>query len=162
MKTENDFNRFLSEEIKRLSPDIFYFKAADKYGLGVPDFLLWGYGYSTVFETKFIQEMPARNTTKLLKHTFKRTQQSFIKKIIATDNPGWGIIGCKASRVIYVINGDAIPESGNLNTLELQGLMKMGKVKLFEFGDIEEMILFMLNAFESEENTNDGRKENTP
>jgi len=148
MKTENDFNRFLSAEIKRLSPTVFAFKSADKYGLGVPDYIIWGHGYSCVFESKFIQSLPDKPNTKILKHTFKRTQQSFMKNVMGASNPAWGIIGCKKNKIIYVIEATSIPESGNFTHAELQELIKLKKVKLFEFNDVEEMILHMLDIIE--------------
>ena len=137
MRTENQFNAYLSGEFKRFYPKLTYMKTSDKYNVGVPDFFLWAYGTCRGLESKFIKKLPENADSKLLEHPFSPTQLTFLHKIEGTFNHGFGVIGCDANKIMYVIRSPFIPSNGNMTRQELQDLIDMGKVTLFEFEDIE-------------------------
>lgn len=149
MKTENDFNAFLSSEFKRYLPGISALKTSDKYQIGLPDFIIWGYGLSAGVESKFILDFPKRKGTKVLKHPFKRDQISKLKEIDDTLNRGYGIVGVKKNKIIYVFDVRDIPYPSGNWTYEEFTTMAQTKAKLFEFGDIEAMLEYILNYKEN-------------
>lgn len=115
MKTENEFNAYLSKELKRWRPEVYTMKAADKFRTGVSDFILWGWGRSVALETKFIKEWPSERG-KLLKHPFTGPQLTFFRNIQGTGCHAFGLIAVKEERKMFAISAGHIPESGNWKT----------------------------------------------
>lgn len=119
MKIENDFNRFLAVEFKKLSPDVHYLKASDKFTVGVSDFIVWRRGRSAGIESKFIRDWPSDRSL-LLKHPFTGAQQTFLESVALTCNSGIGIIGIGSEKRFFVIDYMNIPKSGNWKTEEFK------------------------------------------
>ena len=89
MKTENEFNAYLSREFKKIR-GLRSIKASDKYTPGISDFLLWKGGLGGFLETKFLKAFP-RPSSLLLKHPFSTEQVSFLKGMSKiADCAAWG------------------------------------------------------------------------
>lgn len=102
MKTENDFNAYLSKELRRLSPGLHFVKASDKFTVGIADFLLWRGSRSAAMETKFVREIPGDNAL-LLKHEFGGAQATFLESIGLTGNGAFGLVGIGSVGTMYLI-----------------------------------------------------------
>lgn len=121
MKTENDFNRYLSKELSKFHPHIHHFKASDKFTAGVSDFILWGRGTSLALEVKFIKDFPKGNG-QLLKHPFTGAQKTFMESIELAHHTACGLIAVGANKSMYLVPHEVIPENGNWTWLEFNKL----------------------------------------
>lgn len=131
--TENDFNsEVLSKGLRRLSPEVHYYKASDKFTVGVSDYIIWGWGQSAVLESKFVAEWPGPNR-ELLKHEFKGAQTTFLESVALTKNRAWGCIGIGEEKKIYVFSHLQIPPGGNWKTSQFQYM----QYKSFGFKDVD-------------------------
>ncbi len=140
MKTEHEFNAYLSKELKKLKPAVYAQKMSDRFAVGVSDFLLFHNGRATVFETKFVRELPKRNG-KVLSHAFDGKQLTYFKSISNTGNSAFGVVGVGEEKTAYVIPFYNIPESGNWTAPEL----KSSAAGVFFFSDVAGMAKFMSN-----------------
>lgn len=117
MKGENAYNAFLSKELKKFSPEIFHTKVADRFRVGVSDFLLWGLGASAAVEVKFIAKAPSPGA-QLLKHPFVGPQRAFLRAMTAAGSLGWGLVVIGDRGAVYTVDSRHIPENGNWVTSE--------------------------------------------
>lgn len=140
MKTEHEFNAYLSKEFKKLKPAFYAQKMSDRFAVGVSDFLLFHSGRATVFETKFIRELPKRNG-KVLSHAFDGKQLTYFKSISNTGNSAFGVVGVGEEKTAYVVPFYNIPESGNWSATQF----KAAAAGLFFFSDVAGMAKFMSN-----------------
>lgn len=147
MKTENDFNAYLSKQFKRMR-NLRALKTADKYSPGISDFLLWKDGKGAFLETKYIKDYPKPNR-KLLTHTFSTKQLSFLEEgELRGGCPAWGAIGVGSEKKIYCFPWYLIPSDGNWKTEEF--LKQKSRLSLYydgmcafqynHFTDIEKMV----------------------
>lgn len=113
MKSEGEYNAFLSKEFKKRSPELHSVKIADKFSVGISDFIIWNCATSAGLEVKFIKDWPIRSTTKILKHPFAGAQKTFLESIALTRNAGWGLIAVESEKRAYAIPYDKIPDTGN-------------------------------------------------
>ena len=113
MKTENEFNAYLSAALRKLEPyGVFALKVAEKYHIGISDLFIWRGGRCAAVEVKFVREMPRRNG-KVLKHEFDGKQVTFLKRVAATGNPAWGMVAIHEERRVILIPFHEIPPDGN-------------------------------------------------
>lgn len=113
MKTENEFNAWLGNNIRKLEPKGFFLlKVAEKYHIGISDFFIWYGGSCAAIETKFVREMP-KKTGKVLKHDFDGTQITFLKRVASTGNPAWGLVAIHEEKRMVLVPFSSIPEDGN-------------------------------------------------
>lgn len=149
MKSENDFNRYLSKQFKAMR-GLVHIKTADKYTPGVSDFLLWSGGKGAFLETKFIRKMP-RVTANLLKHPFSSKQVSFLKGMTNVAGcPAWGAVGVFEEKRIYCLPSWMIPFEGNWKVVDfLKMKSKLDEelynderaVKIYTFDQLAEMVI---------------------
>lgn len=121
MRNESDFNRFLAKEFRKLSPNLHFLKASDKFTAGVSDFIIWYHRASIALESKFISKWPSNNSL-LLRHPFTGAQQTFLESVYLTGNKGFGIVGIGEDKSFIVIPEDQIPRSGNWNVEEFKNM----------------------------------------
>lgn len=143
MRTENDYNAFLSKELRKRMDHLRFIKASDKHIGGVPDFIMWSDGTSRGFETKFINDFPKTERGKILSHVFKPKQITFLSDMQKTANYGFGGIFCKATGFLYVMSVESIPEDGNWTNGDFQALVHSGEVVLFEKSDIDGLLKYL-------------------
>lgn len=136
MRTEGDFNGYLSKKFNRLKPELKYIKIADKFTIGISDFLMWRYGKSCAIESKFIKEWPKRMTSKVLSHPFKGTQISFLKEMDMAGCNSFGLIGVECEKKMYLIPHRWISEGGNFR----HDLFLESNFQSFDFKDIEGLL----------------------
>ena len=119
MKNENDFNKFLSKELRKLGPSLFALKASDKFSAGVSDFLTWYNCHSTVIESKFVRDWPS-DRAKLLQHTFTGPQRTFMESVELAGCRGIGLVGIGSEKRFFVVDFSQIPEGGNWKTWDFK------------------------------------------
>jgi hypothetical protein len=151
MKSENDFNRYLSKEFRTMR-NLMCIKTADKYTPGISDFLLWSKGRGAFLETKFIKKIPS-TTAKLLRHPFSSKQVSFLKGMTNVAGcPAWGVIGVQLEKKIYAFPSWMIPSEGNWIVEEfLRMKSKLDQtlynderaIKIYTFDQIADLIVDM-------------------
>ena len=113
MKTENEFNAWLGNNIRKLEPHGFFLlKVAEKYHIGISDFFIWHGGSCAAIETKFVREMPKKNG-KVLKHEFDGKQVTFLHRVANTGNPAWGLVAIHEKKKIVAVPYRDIPADGN-------------------------------------------------
>lgn len=112
MKTEGEFNAWLSKKCKKMKPNTKYLKIADKFTVGISDFLIWRNGKTLAIESKFVKKMPTRGTSKILSHIFKGEQKTFLEDMELSGNTAYGVIGIHTELLVFIPH-ILIPESGN-------------------------------------------------
>lgn len=147
MKTENDFNAYLSKELRRYIPDLHFIKASDKHIAGVPDFILWSESTSRGLEVKFIKEFPKTERGKVLKHAFGGKQISFLSHMEKTANHGFGLTYCKENNFMYLCRVQDIPEDGNWKYGEFKQALESKKFKVFLKDEIQPLLRTMFSNY---------------
>lgn len=136
MNNENDLNAALSKFMKREMPAIHTLKVADKITLGISDFLMFGPAPSVGIETKFIKELPVRDSSKALKHEFHGAQLTFLESLILSGNRGYGLIGIKEWDQMILIEREYL--KANYIMGELRTASNFATI--FRLGDFESLI----------------------
>ena len=112
MKTEGEFNSFLSKEFSRLTPMLKYLKASDRFAIGVSDFLLWYKGRSRGLECKFVKEIKSQNR-KILEHPFSGAQVTFLEGLVLSGSDGFGLVGIKSLKKMYLLDVSVLIQGTN-------------------------------------------------
>jgi hypothetical protein len=132
MKTEHDFNAFLSKKLREMQPDVFHAKVSDKYHLGMSDFLIWHGGRTLALESKFIK---ARSKSgRLLTYAFKPTQITFLKQMSLAGSAAYGLVAIGDERSMFPVELSRIPPNGNWQANEFDDMLG------FEFDDVWPML----------------------
>jgi len=114
MNTEHEFNsKIMSKELAKLQPSTYYLKLSDRYREGISDFLIFQGGKTVALETKFIQELPERGSTKILKHKFSGGQITFLESMHLAGHLSYGLVAVAQEKAVYIVSWEDIPESGN-------------------------------------------------
>ena len=138
MKTEGQFNAYLSKEIKRYSPRVHVIKVADKFTTGISDFIIWCNGRSMGLESKFIDDLPKRKSTKIFSHPFSGAQVTFLESLNLAGSFGFGIVAIESQKKFYVIDYDRIPPGGNFTLEEWEST---GKIP-WNYDQVEDFIQY--------------------
>jgi hypothetical protein len=141
MKTEGDFNAYLSKELRRFTPKVAVLKIADKFTTGISDFLIWANGRSLALESKFITELPTRATTKILSHPFSGAQTTFLETINLAGSISYGLIAIDSEKKFYLIYHSFIPQDGNFTRQQFEETPKAA----FDYKDIEGFLTFIFD-----------------
>lgn len=145
---ENNFNAWLSKELRTMHGRGFHHvKISDKFTAGISDFIIWGMNSSVVIESKYISELPQKDSTKLLTHPFEGDQQTFMESVSLTGNRAFGLvaIGDKTRGSLFLIENKVIPPSGNWKTKDfLMGYPK----RIYPWSDWRQMIVYALTGRE--------------
>jgi penicillin-binding protein-related factor A (putative recombinase) len=142
MKNENDFNADLSKAFKRMSPELKSVKTSDRMSLGISDFMLYKNGKSAALEVKFVKELPAKDTSKILKHKFEGAQITYLEDIALTGNGAFGLVGILPERRMYLIDMKKMPKENRTEYYDftLSELKKMAGVFHYEFSEVQDLI----------------------
>ena len=124
MKIEGDFNAFLSKDFKRYAPKVAALKIADKFTVGISDFIIWANGRTLAMETKFILALPARPSTLILPHAFSGAQRTFLETMDFVKNMAYGCIGINEEQSFYLIEHKLIPPNGNFTREQFEACDK--------------------------------------
>ena len=157
MRGENEFNRHLSKELKKLKPKTFHLKVSDRFQSGVSDFLLIRDGRAVALEVKFVKKVGS-GEAKLLSHPFTGPQLSFFRNVVGSGGKAFGLIAVGSERKFYLIPFSNI-SSGNWSKDEF---IKYQEVfsdfdydrRVFAFKDVEPMVDRLFK-----EDSNDTNKE---
>ena len=141
MKTENDFNAYLSKNLKRYSPDVHTVKISDKFTVGISDFMVFCSGKTLALETKFEKSFPQRKTSQVLSHPFSGAQLTFLESMFLTGNMGYGMVAIEETQKMYIFPFAAIPVSGNFTKEEFESRF----VAEIPLNDMERFLLFFFN-----------------
>jgi len=140
MKSENDFNAYLGRELKKLSKKGFsHLKISDRFHPGVSDFFLWHQSIGSAIESKFIDNLPVRGTTKIMTHPFTGAQKGFFKRMEPGGAGRFGLVGIKRYKMMALIPASEIPEDGNWTRTEFIRYLAHPSTLSFNFADVLEM-----------------------
>jgi hypothetical protein len=141
MKTENDYNAFLSKQLKKFSPQVHTIKISDKFTAGISDFLIFCNHKSLGLETKFEKAFPKRETSQVLSHSFSGPQITFLESLALTGNMGYGVVCIEEEESMYVFPYQTIPANGNFTLKEFNAKF-IAKIPM---KDIESLVEFFFN-----------------
>lgn len=110
MKTEGDFNAALSKQLRKAG--IFAIKVADKFTIGISDFLILHNSRTLAMECKFISDWPS-DKARLLKHPFSGEQLTFMESVRLAGHMAVGLIAVKEAGRMFLVESRLIPHSGN-------------------------------------------------
>lgn len=113
MRNEDAFNSFLSDRFKRLRPNTYALKMAEKFHVGIPDFLLLRGGRCVFVESKFLENSPGARSKKALRHEFQGPQISFLLDAAIAGAKCYGVIGLDYTRSLRIVPVHLIPHGGN-------------------------------------------------
>lgn len=148
MRTENDFNAYLSKELRKHIPDLHFSKLSDKHIAGIPDFMLWSMATSRGLESKMITGFPKTDKGRILtKHPFTQKQLSYMGFMEKTANHAFGLIFCKENNFMYLVRHKDIPESGNWSYGEFKEALEKGIFKVFLKSEIQELLQTMFKNY---------------
>lgn len=143
MNTENEFNAYLTKEIRKLGTSYKAIKMSDRFKIGVPDWIMFHAGKSVAVEAKFARKLPQRG--KVLNHPVTGPQISYLKSLALAGVPGKVLIAASFDNLIRIVPLESLPEDGNFTTEEFNFITETSAFK------ISEMDIFMRKIFE--ENT---------
>lgn len=139
MSTEHGLNAKIAKTIKSKFPDLEYIKTSDKYQAGLSDFFIFGVRFVTFLEVKYIEDLPARNTSMLLKHPFTREQMAFFRRMSRLGHPCYGAIGCGEGKKVFLVPYKHIPKEGNWELVDFISNTGVSRFTLDSTG-LEEMV----------------------
>ena len=142
MKTEGEFNAYLSKQLKKYNPQVASVKIADKFQVGISDFLIWANSKSLALETKHIMDLPERKTTKILTHPFSGAQLTFLETISLAGSMGYGLISIDSEQRFYVIHYKDIPSDGNFTRAQFEAVTKAS----FSYKEIDQFLSFFFGV----------------
>ena len=141
-KTENDLNAYLSKQFKQIRPAIASVKLAEKFHIGISDFILLQGGRGTIMETKNIRDFP-KSHGKVLSHPFEPEQLSFLKRVALADVPVWGVVAVNQVETLWAFPLESIPESGNWQRQEFFSAVR--ELPPYGFDQIEALALDLIH-----------------
>jgi len=111
MNTENDFNGYITKEIRKLGTDYKAIKLSDKFKIGLPDWIMFYRGQAVAVESKFVRRLPKRG--KVLKHPVTGPQISYLSSLSMAGVTCKVIVGAAFDSHIYVLDFTELPVGGN-------------------------------------------------
>jgi len=138
VKTENDFNRHVTKQIRLLGTSVCAVKFSDRFKAGISDWVIFKAGKAVAAEAKFIRELPGPKAAKALKHPVSGPQLTFLKKMTLCGARGFIFLGIASLKKILVINQLEVPMSGNFTPAWLIEKLEAGPV--FSFHDLEGVV----------------------
>lgn len=118
-KNEGDLNAYFSKEWKKQYPKLKVVKAADKFQVGLSDFMLYKDGTARGIEVKLVKELPARASTNILKHEFAGSQITYLKDLDLTGNKGFGLLAVEPLEIVFMIPSRLLIPNGTLGEFRL-------------------------------------------
>lgn len=138
MKTENDFNRHVTKQIRLLGTSVCAVKFSDRFKAGISDWMIFKAGRVVAAESKFIRELPGPRATNVLKHPVSGPQFTFLKKMTLCGARSFVFLGIGCLKKIVLIRQIEVPQSGNFSPEWLEKKLKEGPV--FSFHDLEGVV----------------------
>jgi len=117
--TETNINKYLSRKLRTLRPKTYHIKIADKYTIGISDFLIWHLGCTIALEMKYIDDYPSEHS-KLLTHIFTGSQLTFLEDMELAQNISVGGVCVNSEKRVYIMSLEDIPPEGNWITREFR------------------------------------------
>lgn len=111
MNNENDFNGYITKEVRKLGTDYKAIKLSDKFKIGLPDWIMFYRGQAVAVESKYVQRLPKRG--KVLKHPVTGPQISYMNSLSLAGVSCKVVIGTAFSGMIYVLDFTELPVGGN-------------------------------------------------
>lgn len=126
MNNENEFNAWLTKDIKKLGSSIKAVKFSDRFRPGVSDWLIFHNGITIAVESKAIKSLPKRGNA--LKHPVTGPQMTFFESMRLAGICGFVIVAELDIRVITAIPYPHVPENGNFPVKEISSAEHFTKV----------------------------------
>ena len=133
MKTENEFNAYLSKKFRATNATAVL-KVCDKITPGIPDFLIWRGTRSLAIESKFVAKLPKKRTAQLLKHTFSGPQLTMLETLSIGGAITYGLVGIGETKLMYLIPRDKIPMCGNW---DVEGFFHQTGTTVYRFDEAD-------------------------
>lgn len=144
MKTEHEFNKFLTRQFKILGTEYKAIKTSDRFKIGLPDWIVIHKGRTVAIEVKFVRSIPKKG--KLLKHEVSGAQRSNLTSFKLAGAPSFVLIGVGDQKTMYVFRS---LDSGNITVEELNELIGVYNTWRHDFSDVKDMIKRMIQECES-------------
>lgn len=142
MKTEGQFNAYLGKELKRFTPKLKVLKVADKFSVGISDFLIWANRRSCGIEAKFIKELPVRPLAKVLDHPFAGAQLTFLEDLNLAGSFGYGLVAVGSTEEMHLFMLESIPKTGNFTRQEF---LRADKIS-FKFDQVPQLVDYLFGT----------------
>ena len=117
MNNENEFNAWLTKDIRKLGTEIKAIKLSDRFRSGVSDWLIFHKGLTIAVESKAVKELPKRG--RALKHPVTGPQLSFFESMRLAGICGFVIVAELDIRAMTVIPYPSVPRSGNFTVEDI-------------------------------------------
>jgi len=112
MRGENEFNQFVTAQIKKMGTSYKAFKVSDRFHIGASDWMIFHNGSAVVVEAKHIDKIKDRGT--VLSYKLTGPQLTFMQSMALAGVPGWVFIGVRDGGHIITIPASIVPENGQL------------------------------------------------
>lgn len=140
MKTENDFNAYLTKEIRKLGTDYRAVKLCDRFKIGLADWLMFYKGKPVALEAKFVKTLPKTKAKKVLGHPITGPQISFLVGMELAGVRGFAIVASSSDSMMRLIPTHEIPPTGNFTLEEFLKLTETRSCKISDINILMEML----------------------
>lgn len=142
MKNENEFNAYLTKEIRKLGSDYKAVKMCDRFKVGVPDWLIFYKGKPVAVEAKFVKNLPKTKAGKVLGHPVTGAQITFLKGMALAGVSGKIIIASLEESLVRVVPLEILPENGNFTLEEFKNLTETRSCKISDINILMGMLFY--------------------
>jgi hypothetical protein len=112
MKGENEFNQFVTSQIKKMGTSYKAFKVSDRFHIGASDWIIFHNGNAVVVEAKYIDKIKDRGA--VLNYKITGPQLTFMRSMSLAGVTGWVFIGVREGGKIITLPASIVPENGQL------------------------------------------------
>lgn len=113
MKNENEFNAWMTSQIRKLGTRYKAIKLSDRFRFGVSDWLIFHDGKGIAVESKAIKNLPKTMRGKALKHPVTGPQMTFFESMRLAGIKGYVIVAILDHRSITAVPYPCVPKHGN-------------------------------------------------
>jgi len=138
VKTENDFNKYVTKQVRLLGTSVSAVKFSDRFKAGVSDWMFFKAGMAAAVEAKFIKDLPGPKASLALKHPVSGPQITFLRKMTLCGVRSFVFLGIGSLKKIILIRQLEITDSGNFSPEWVREKLEVGPV--FSFHDVEGIV----------------------
>jgi hypothetical protein len=136
MKTENDFNAYLSKQFMRFYPEYQALKISDRFHTGWSDFIITGYDKACFLECKRSKQDGSEKAN-ILERPFTPPQIAFLRNSEISAR-AYGLVALEQSKKMILVPPKEIPENGNWKRQDFEHrYIHHGRLFPFDFSDVK-------------------------
>lgn len=151
MRGENDFNRYLTMQIRKLGTSVKAFKMSDRFHIGASDWMIYHGGRAVALEAKYVREEDRKKV--VLKYKITGPQLTFMKSMALAGVPGFFLIGVQDTKRMYLVPAGEVASTGQLHWDEL--FDTSSKTVWFHISEVAEMITYLFGEFDCGKGSSD-------